>query len=125
MAPNDDIKDEEEVVRNVVMTARECALDPTRTDLGPCLSRPETRAFMNRYNLHNSDIRNMLSILRVEDYCFTSRENGEKDAYVFSPNTDDDYKVFLKIQIKKRVLVISFHEPERQLDFPFRRRKTK
>ena len=125
MAPNDDIIESEGIIQNVVRTARECAFDQTRTDLRPCLTRPETKAFMARYNLHNRDIRNMLNILRIEDYCFTSRETGKQDAYVFSPNTGEDYEVFLKIQITDGVLVLSFHEPVRPLDFPFRRRKTK
>lgn len=125
MAPNDDIIGKEEVIRNVVSTVRECAYDQTRTDLSACRKREKNHAFMIRYNYHNSDIRNMLSVLRIEDYCFTSRETGKPDAYVFSPDTGEDFQVFLKIEITNGVVVLSFHEPERPLSFPFRGGKAK
>lgn len=125
MAPNDDIIESEGIIQNVVQTARECAFDQTRTDLSACRRREKNWTFMIQHNLHFSDIRGMLSILRIEDYCFTSRETGKPNAYVFSPDTGEEFQVFLKIQITNGVVVLSFHDPERTLSFPFRGRKAK
>ena len=125
MVPNDDIQESEGIIQNVVQTARDCAFDQTRTDLSACQKREKNRTFMIQHNLHFSDVRNMLSILRIEDYNFTSRETGKPDAYVFSPDTGEDFEVFLKIQVTDGVVVLSFHDPDRPLSFPSRRGKTK
>lgn len=123
--PDDNVVETRETIEKVVKEIRDCANNPEKVNLSPCLSRPETRIFMARYRLHNSDIRDYLSNLRVEDYSYTSRETGKDNAYVFGPDTRDDYDVFLKVQIIKGVLVLSFHEPERKMEFPFRGRKSK
>ena len=124
MAPDDNIQDKQELISSVIETAKEYALNREKINLTLCHSREKNRIFMARYRLHNEDVINMILNLRMEEYCFTSRETGEKDAYVFGPETWE-FQVFLKFQIDDGILVISLHEPDRPLDFPFRRRKQK
>ena len=121
--PDENVKDNMEIVQQVIEVARKCAFDRERTNLAPCLSRSETKRFMNQYRITTVDIYNMLSNLRIEEYSYTSKKTGERDAYVFGPNTREDYKAYLKFQICDGILVISFHEPDRELEFPYRARR--
>lgn len=126
MPPNDCFQDDQDTIQRVVETVNSKAYDEVQTDLHLCFTRPINYSFMISHNYCPDDIRSILGSLRIEDYCHTSREEGKPNAYVFSPDTREDYSIYLKVAIKNGVIVISFHEPDRPLSFPFRiRRKTK
>ena len=124
MPPNDSVPEGYEVVQWVVDTVNSCAFNEAVTDLSPCYKRPVNKSFIAAHNYRTYDIRSILHSLRVEDYCHTSREEGKPDAYVFSPDSGEDYEIYLKVSIENGVIVISFHEPDRPLSFPFRMRRT-
>ena len=122
MPPNGENKEDcIEIVQKVVEMANDNAFNENMTDLHLCKTRPENHAFMIVHNYGFSDIRSFLSQLRIEDYCHTSCEDGKPDAYVFSPDSREDFDIYLKLSIEDGVLVISFHEPHRKLTFPYRR----
>ena len=120
--PDENFCDKRETIQSVITTVRDCAFQEDRVDFSLCYSRPENKAFIHANFLKRRDLRNILMNLRCEDYSHTSRENGKPDAYVFgvSINDDDKADAYLKLRIENGVLIISFHEPERDLTFPFR-----
>lgn len=111
-----------EKIDQIVDEVRNCAFFEERVDLTQCFRREKNREFIYRYRYTARDIRDLLSSVRTEDYCYTSHESGEEDAYVFSPDAEMDLQLFLKIQIVDGVVVLSLHEAERNLSFPYRRR---
>ncbi len=113
--------DAESDIAEVVKTIRNNAFSEELVDLDLCYTRVKNRNFMQRYNLHNSDVRHVLSTVRVEDYCETSKESGKPNAYVFSSDYLIDIPVYLKVSIQDGIIVISFHEPDRTMKHPFRR----
>ena len=123
MPPNDSYQDEQGKIQYVVDTVNSNAYSETKTDLHLCYTRPNNYAFMISHNYLPEDIRSILGSLRIEDYCHTSREEGKPDAYIFSPDSREDFSIYLKVSIENGVVVISFHEPDRPLSFPFRKRR--
>ena len=117
------VRDSFETISSIVQIVNRCAFDPDQTDFSPCFQRDINRSFMHRYNFTVGDIRSILNSLRPEEYCHTSKENGKPDAYIFSPDTDEDIRIYLKLLIEEGVVVISLHEADRDLSFPFRRRQ--
>ena len=87
------------------------------------------------YIRHRSEVYQQNNVEGAEYSCVP--ENWEVDelldnaclkvngGYILNIGKLDDYDVFLKVQIIKGVLVLSFHEPEREMEFPFRGRKSK
>ena len=106
-------------VEKVVEYARDYAFDETKLDLREIYRREKNRIFIRENNIRNGEIKGILSRLRIEEYAYTSIQDGEPDAYAFGVKLDA-LDVYLKFQIVNGIIMISFHEPERQLNFPYR-----
>lgn len=123
--PEDNVS--EELILDVIQKARDCAFKEGMVDLRLCYSskaRPENRRFIRQNNIRQEEILSAISCLRIEDYSETSREIGKTDAYVFGI-VFDDLLAYFKFTFRSGVLVISLHEPDREMNFPYRRRKSK
>ena len=109
-------------IEKIVRTVHSCANVPDAIDLGPCWRRPESADFMRAYGYRSNDIRALLAALRVEDYSHTSKKPDSADAYVFGvADALVDFTIYMKLQIIEGVVVLSFHQANRALEFPFRR----
>ena len=114
--------DDISIVQEVVDKARDNAFSETNLDLRLCRKRSKNAEFMRANGFTNHDVRQALSNLRVAEYCTTSFEEGKPDAYVFQPCLDG-IDVYLKIHVEDGVVVVSFHDPDRALSFPYREGK--
>ncbi len=114
------VHDSIETIRDIVHYIKDNAFNQDKTDFGLCFTRSKNKIFIQRYHYTTRDIRSILNSLRIEDYCHTSKEAGKNDAYVFGPAGDDDLIIYLKVSIENEVLVISFHEADRTLSYPYR-----
>ena len=128
MTPDDNICESESVIQGVIETARNCAFQEGKVDLRLCYSnqaREENRKYIRKNNISPEDIHSALSRLRLEEYSETSRESGKTDAYVFGIEFGEDLLAYFKFSFREGVLVLSLHEPERTMNFPFRKGKQK
>lgn len=91
--------------------------------------REKNLAFMQEHNIYDNDVADMVYRLALENYCHTSQETGKADAYVFGTHLNDEpeVEVYLKYnlrpiggQMQIQIDVISFHDPERNLTYPYR-----
>lgn len=125
------IKSSLATVQSVVDYATQHAFDPDAVDLTHCYSRRDkdgeadkTRMFLITYDIQNEDIRNVLSLLRVSQYSYTSKKTGCLDAYVFGVHMPDvieeDPLIYLKFQIDNGFIIVTVHEADRELRFPYK-----
>lgn len=128
MAPDNNICESEDIIRDIIEQARDCALQEEKVDLSTCYSlkaREDNRRFIREHNIKPYDIRSFLSSLRIEEYCETSRETEKEDAYVFGIEIEPETLAYFKFSFRNGVLVLSFHEPKRVLSFPYRKGKSR
>lgn len=83
--------------------------------------------FVIEYNIHSEDVRNTMADLAIDQYSTTSIKAGCPKAYVFGVHMpeiiDSDPEVYLKFQIDNGFIIITIHEAERPMDYPYRREK--
>lgn len=121
-----------ERVRSIVRYANEHAFDSDAVDLSQCLSRKrrdrereayKTYEFLTVNRILTEDIRNVLAGITVGEYAYTSIKPGCLDAYVFGVHmpgiVDGDPEIYLKFQINDGFIVITIHEAERAMTFPY------
>lgn len=100
----------------------------------------KTRSFMAEKNLKRKDIKQVVSKLSVENYCYTRDDTNDKfpneQFWFFGINqniVDEDIDLYIKLKIRKiadeSLLVMSFHpecpeRPEDKLQFPYKNIKT-
>lgn len=110
-----------DAIKKVVDYARDCAFDETKVNLRELYRKEKNRVFIRENNIRTDEIRNTLSRLRIEDYAYTSIEDGKTDAYVFGTRIEN-LDVYLKFQIVNGIIMLSFHDPDRQLEYPLRKK---
>ena len=99
--------------------------------------RQENINFINQYNLNSKKLIKILLEIEADDFCHTLQNKNvgfeHETLYVFCPqaelfNSDDEKElidIYIKINIidlasSKRVVVISFHKRNKQIQYPFR-----
>ena len=115
------VTDPVEVIQAVLDYVHENVYKVDMVDLAPCYRREINRQFMNEYQFYERDILEILDKLRLVDYSHTSRELGKADAYVFGIHENSEgMLIYLKFTIVNEIIVVSFHEPDRVLTFPYK-----
>lgn len=97
------------------------------------INREKNIEFINKYHLNTKNQKNMLLEIEVEDFCYAVDDYKSKDIlYIFSKEYELNYwgeyqkiPVYIKINIKKLidgeyVLIVSFHEREKNIKFLFK-----
>ena len=120
-------------VKRIVQYANEHAFDSDAVDLTQCYSKNrrnkereayKTYAFLTKYRIMTEDVRNVLSRITIGQYSYTSIKEGCLDAYIFgvhmSDIVEDDPEIYLKFQINDGFIIITIHESERPLTFPYK-----
>ena len=120
-------------VRSIVQYANEHAFDADAVDLAQCLSKKrqdkdrdayKTFQFLSFNGIHTEDVRNVLSEIKVSQYAYTSIKPNCLDAYVFGVHMPeilrDDPEIYLKFQINDGFIIITIHESERPLSYPYK-----
>ena len=106
----------------VVRYANENAYGIDKVLFSACYSRSKNRKFMYDYQFCERDIQEILADLDIGQYSTTSYEPHRQPAHEFGiSGIVDDIVIYLKFQIIDAVIVISFHEAEREMDFPYRK----
>lgn len=97
------------------------------------INREKNIEFINKYHLNTKNQKSMLLEIEVEDFCYAVDDYNLKDIlYIFSKEYELNYwgeyqkiPVYIKINIKKLrdgeyVLIVSFHEREKNIKFLFK-----
>lgn len=97
------------------------------------INREKNIEFINKYHLNTKNQKSMLLEIEVEDFCYAVDDYNSKDIlYIFSKKYELNYwgeyqkiPVYIKINIKKLrdgeyVLIVSFHEREKNIKFLFK-----
>lgn len=109
-----------EEIQRIIDYAREQAYLPDRVDYTPCYSRGEN-AFVYEHDIEETDIRNCIDALSLEQFSHISKETGKTDAYVFGVHLDWlEPLIYMKLKIRDGIVVVSFHEPKHDMTFPYR-----
>ena len=94
------------------------------------MERRKNKQFMDDHNYLRTDVINLIRRLRIGEYSHTSWKD-KTTAYVFGLN-DDGLDIYMKLsrmdktgtgEERGTTLVISFHEQEWPLEFPYRKKK--
>lgn len=118
-----------EDVEAFVEFARFCAAG-RGDDIKFSMARQKNKQFMDIHNYLRTDVIDLIRRLRIEEYSHTSWK-GKTTAHVFGLN-DDGLDIYMKLrrmdktgagEERDATLVISFHEQERPLEFPYRKKK--
>lgn len=124
MMPHNTVSSLDEVVQ-FVEYVRECAArgrDGIRVNM-----RNKNRQFMLDFRYGLDDVIDIARRIRVEEYSHTSVE-GSSLAFVFGiEDRDYDIEIYMKLLPDKdgqrNTVVLSFHEAERPMNFPYRKKK--
>ena len=88
--------------------------------------REKNRQTITNLGLTNSDITNTIKYLSVEDYCKgpESDKDAEGNLWFFGKEIRGN-DIYIKLKISERngrdtVYCISLHEPEYEIDYPYR-----
>ena len=97
------------------------------------INREKNIEFINKYHLNTKNQKSMLLEIEVEDFCYAVDDyNSKYILYIFSKEYELNYwgeyqkiPVYIKINIKKLrdgeyVLIVSFHEREKNIKFLFK-----
>ena len=98
-------------------------------------NRQENIDFINEFNLRQKRIKEILSDIKIDDFCYATRDIKNRDVilYVFSPNATvyncDDVILKIQMYIKFRIIhttvpetliTISFHKLNERISFAFK-----
>lgn len=121
-----------DIVVGLVRYANEHAFDSDAVDLSRCYSKNrrnketeayKTYAFLTKYDIKTEDIRNVLSEISVGQYSYTSVKPDCPNAYVFGIHmpgiVENDAEIYLKFQVMDGFIIITIHESERPLKYPY------
>lgn len=91
--------------------------------------KPKNRNFITYYNLPNNKIYNMLNELECENFSKKDIDKDNKNEYVYIfgrkyimnyYGIEEEKSVYIKITKRNRYLVMSFHEAEHEMVYPFK-----
>ena len=121
-------------VQRIVEYVREHVFDPDAVDIGRFYNQwqrskdeeaSKSARFVVKYHIQSEDVRNALADLTLEQYSTTSVKTGSKEAYVFGIHMpeiiDNDPEIYLKFQIVNGFIIVTIHESERPMEYPYRR----
>lgn len=126
----------EEDITKILETIKECIRNNNYT-IAMNENRQENINFINEYNIRSDRQKSILLQLQTDDFCYTLRNTKigyeYEVLYVFVPQVNlfdaDGIEATVDIYIKiniidmprgNRVAVISFHKPNKPIDYLFR-----
>ncbi len=126
----------EEDITKILETIKECIRNNNYT-IAMNENRQENINFINEYNIRSDRQKSILLQLQTDDFCYTLKNTKigyeYEVLYVFVPQVNlfdaDGIEVTVDIYIKiniidmprgNRVAVISFHKPNKPIDYLFR-----
>ena len=126
----------EEDITKILETIKECIRNNNYT-IAMNENRQENINFINEYNIRSDRQKSILLQLQTDDFCYTLRNTKigyeYEVLYVFVPQVNlfdaDGIEATVDIYIKiniidmprgNRVAVISFHKPNKSIDYLFR-----
>lgn len=88
--------------------------------------KDKTRTFMNEYGIKHSVVCRQILMLDITNYCYTDDDKGDgrvEEVWIFGQMMEaahNDYKeIYIKLKMIGKVLCLSFHPKERDLEYPY------